>query len=78
MITTRNYIIENLDLLSEQQLIELADFTAFLIIRSRTQINTSKESLSDLYSKYSVDDIKLAESGMAEYYNGLIKEEILI
>lgn len=75
MIEIKEQIKNNLEFLNEQQLLELADFSAFLKIRSKIQNNTSK--LFSAFSKYESEDIVLAELGMTGYNSALLEEDKL-
>lgn len=75
MIAIKEQIKENLEFLSEQQLIELADFTAFLKVRSR--IRNSYLKNPEHLTKFSNEDKILAESGIADYNAGLLEEDKL-
>ena len=75
MVAIKEQIMENLDFLNEQQLLELADYSTFLKIRSRMHNYNLK--YSSLLSKYSEEDKELAEFGMAEYNNSLLEEDRL-
>ena len=75
MIALKEQIKEGLEFLNEEQLIELADFTVFLKVRSRIQNSNMK--FENLYSMYSNEDKILADSGMAEYNAGLLEEDRL-
>jgi hypothetical protein len=57
------------------QLIELAEYTVFLKVRSR--ISKSNFNFVASYSKFVNEDKSLAESGMAEYNAGLLEEDKL-
>ena len=75
MIAMKEQIKENLEFLTEQQLIELADFSTYLKVRAR-MLNSNLKN-SSLFSKYSNEDKSLAECGMAEYNNSLLEEDKL-
>lgn len=75
MIATKERIKNNLEFLNEQQLQELADYTAFLKIRTRIQ--NSNVDLPEHFSKYLNEDRELAELGIAEYNNALLEEDKL-
>ena len=75
MVELKEQIKENLEFLNEQQLIELADFTAFLKVRSR--IRNSKMEYANNLSNFIVKDSSLAEYGMEEYNAGLLMEDEL-
>ncbi len=75
MSAIKERIKENLEFLNEQQLMELADFSSFLKIRSRVQ--KSKILITDSFNKFKNEDSTLAEYGMAEYNKGLLEEDLL-
>jgi hypothetical protein len=75
MLEIKENIIRNLEFLNEQQLRELATFTAFLKVRSKIQ----SKDLGDLtnFSKYINEDLDLAEAGIDDYNQSLLKEDTL-
>ena len=75
MIDIKEQIKDNLEFLTDQQLIELADFTSYLKVRAK--MHNSDLKSSSLFSKYSEEDKALAEIGMAEYNNSLLEEDKL-
>jgi hypothetical protein len=75
MTEIKEQIKNNLEFLSEQQLLELADFSAFLKIRSKIKNNSSK--LFSSFSKYENEDKAFAELGMADYNSALLEEDKL-
>ena len=75
MIDIKEQIKDNLEFLTDQQLIELADFSNYLKVRAK--MHNSDLKSSSLFSKYSEEDKALAEFGMAEYNNSLLEEDKL-
>jgi hypothetical protein len=75
MIAIKEQIKNNLEFLNEQQLLESADFSAFLKIRSKIQNHASINY--SLFSKYENEDSALAELGMTDYNTALLEEDKL-
>ena len=77
MIATKNYIIKSLDNLSEEQLEEIADFTAFIKSSYRMQNKKENKNYAELYREFSSDDKIIADSGIEDYNSGLLREDKL-
>jgi len=73
----KNYILDNIDFLNEEQIAQLANFTAFLKVRSKAQTFNTNPEISKLYKKYDKEDIGLAEQGLEEYNESLLQEDKL-
>jgi hypothetical protein len=78
-MTVRDYVNQTLQSLDEAELAEVADYVAYLRFRARSHatptIDTSQ--LSALYAEAEEEDRKLAEAGLADYAEGLAKEDSL-
>ena len=70
-------LVEELEMLGERELQELAEYVAFLKFRSRFILlrEVNKDQIAALYREFSEEDRKLAEEGMADYANSLAKED---
>ena len=76
MMITKDYLIQEMDSLNEEQLQAVADFIAFVKFRARYtgQLVMDENQLGLLYGEFAEEDQQLAEAGMAEYAD-LLKEE---
>jgi hypothetical protein len=76
-MSVKEHVIQGLDALSEAELIQVAEFVAFLKFRARLQpISTLDEAqLATLYAAFAEEDQALAEEGLAEYVHGLCQED---
>ena len=76
-MSVKEHVIQGLDALSETELIQVAEFVAFLKFRARLQpIPTLDEAqLATLYAAFAQEDQALAEEGLAEYVHGLCQED---
>ncbi len=78
MIITRENLSEQIAELDEEQLKQVAEYIAFIKFRTRYSTPDVNESqLSALYGEFADEDRNLAEEGMADYKDGLEKEEVL-
>ena len=70
-------LVEELEMLGERELQELAEYVAFLKFRSRSILlrEVNEDQIAALYREFSEEDRKLAEEGMADYANSLAKED---
>jgi len=70
-------LVEELEMLGERELQELAEYVAFLKFRSRFILlrEVNEDQIAALYREFSEEDRKLAEEGMADYANSLAKED---
>ena len=71
-------VVEGLESLSETELVQVAEFMAFLKFRAwfQTMPQLEEAQLSTLYTAFAEEDRKLAEEGIAEYAHGLCKEDV--
>ncbi len=73
---TKEEVLEELGTLSEAELKEVAEYLAFLKYRSQNKPHVVDESqLAALYAELAEEDRCLAEEGMADYAEGLVKED---
>ncbi len=76
---TKEWVILELETLSEPELDEVADYLAFLKFRSRTHAipQYDDNEVSMLYTQFAEEDRQLAEEGMNDYYHALQHEDEL-
>lgn len=70
-------VAEALETLSEAQLQEVADYVAFLQFRGRRapQAGMEPARLAALYSEFAAEDRALAEEGLGDYRESLLRED---
>ena len=70
-------VAQELDSLSETELKQVAEYVAFLKFRARIKpMPTIDETqLAVLYAEFADEDRDLAEEGMSDYAEGLMKED---
>lgn len=78
MSSVKGQVIQALDNLSETELVQVAEFMAFLRFRARfkTMPRLEEAQLATLYAEFAEEDRELAEAGIAEYAHGLLKEDV--
>lgn len=79
-MSLKEQVAHDLDGLSEAELKQVAEYLAFLRFRSRLKSTSSlsgltETQLADLYAEFAAEDRKLAEEGMSDYAEGLMKED---
>ena len=75
-MSTKEQILEDIETLSEAEIKEVAEYVAFLKYRSRNKPLAVDESrLAALYAEFAEEDRNLAEEGLADYAEGLVKED---
>ena len=76
-MSIKEQVIQGLDTLSEAELVQVAEFLAFLKFRARLQPMPALDEaqLAQLYAAGAEEDRALAEAGMAEYIQGLCQED---
>jgi hypothetical protein len=75
-MSTKEQILEEIKTLSETEIKEVAEYLAFLKYRSQSKSRVVNESqLAALYAEFAEEDRNLAEEGMADYAEGLMKED---
>ncbi|HMF56148.1 MAG TPA: hypothetical protein VK619_07365 [Pyrinomonadaceae bacterium] len=68
--------MEELEGLNEDELKEVAEYLAFLKFRSQQGARIVDESkLAALYAEFAEEDRSMAEEGLADYAEGLMKED---
>ena len=74
----KEQVIHGLDTLSEAELVQVAEFLAFLKFRARLQPmpDLDEAQLATLYAVCAEKDRELAEAGMADYVHGLCQENV--
>lgn len=77
-MSTREHIVQELTHLSEAEIAQVAEFLAFLKFRSRIKSmpRHDEAQLAALYAEFANEDRELAEEGMADYADGLWKEDV--
>ena len=75
-MSAKEQILEEIETLSEAELKEVADYLAFLKHRSQNKSSVVDESqLATLYAEFAEEDRNLAEEGMSDYAEDLMKED---
>jgi hypothetical protein len=76
-MSIKEQVIHGLDTLSEAELVQVAEFLAFLKFRARLQPRPELDEtqFATLYAACAEEDRVLAEEGMAEYVHGLCQED---
>ena len=74
---TKAQITQELDELSEFELIQVAEYLAFLKFRARVKPipRLDDTELAALYAEFADEDRGLAEEGMVDYAEKLIRED---
>jgi hypothetical protein len=77
-MSIKEQVIHGLDTLSEAELVQVAEFLAFLKFRARLQSlsDLDEAQLATLYAACAEEDRMLAEEGMADYMHGLCQEDV--
>jgi hypothetical protein len=75
-MSTRAQVVEEIETLSEAEINEVAEYLAFLKYRSQNKSLVVDESqLAGLYAEFAEEDRNLAEEGISDYGEGLMKED---
>ena len=75
-MSTKEEILEELETLSEADIKEVAEYLAFLKYRSHSKPRVVDElQLAALYAEFAEEDRNLAEEGMSDYGERLMKED---
>ena len=75
-MSTKEQVLEEIETLSEAEIKEVAEYLAFLKYRSQSKSHVVDESqLAALYAEFAEEDRNLAEEGISEYGEGLMKED---
>lgn len=76
MEITKERLKQDLDQFNDEQLKQVAEFMEFLKFRARfTPLTHNIHQFADLYREFAQDDRTLAEAGVAEYAEHLVKED---
>ena len=76
-MSIKEQVVEELKTLSEAELLEVAEYLAFLRFRARHAAPAFDEAqLAALYAEFADEDRSLAEEGMADYAEGLMEEDV--
>ena len=77
-MSIKKQVIHGLDTLREAELVQVAEFLAFLKFRARLQPmpDLDEAQLATLYAVCADEDRGLAEEGMVEYVHGLCQENV--
>lgn len=74
--TLREQVLQDLNVLSEKDLEQVAEYVSFLKFRTRRKKKNIDESeLAALYAEFAEEDRELAENGFEDYINGLSEED---
>ena len=75
-MSTREQVLEEIETLSEAEINEVAEYLAFLKYRSQNKSLVVDESqLAGLSAEFAEEDRNLAEEGISDYGEGLMKED---
>ena len=75
-MSTKEQVLEEIETLSEAEIKEIAEYLAFLKHRAQSRLHVVDESqLAALYAEFAEEDRNLAEEGMSDYAEGLMKED---
>jgi outer membrane protein assembly factor BamD (BamD/ComL family) len=75
-MSVKEQVVEEIKMLSEAELEEVARYLAFLKFRARQATPTFDETqLAALYAEFADDDCALAEEGIEDYVEGLVAED---
>jgi hypothetical protein len=75
-MSTKEQVLEEIETLSEAELKEVADYLAYLKHRSQNKSSVVDESQwGTLYAEFAEEDRNLAEEGMSDYAEDLMKED---
>jgi len=77
MISTKEKVVTGLSELNDTQLQTVAEFLEFLKFRERRKFETQFDDakLETLYAEFADEDRELAEVGLAEYAENLVRED---
>lgn len=76
-MSIKEQVVQDIDVLSESDLKQVAEYLAFLKFRARSHTPAFDETqLAALYAEFGDEDRLLAEEGMADYFEGLGREDV--
>ncbi len=77
MVASKEWLMQEIDNLDEEQLKEVGNFIAFIKFRSRTSSwQIDNPQVAELYKEFAEEDRLLAEEGIDEYA-GILRQEDL-
>lgn len=76
-MSIKEQVAQELHSLSEAELKQVAEYMAFLKFRARVNATSTpdEKQLAALYAEFAEEDRELAEEGMSDYAEGLVKED---
>jgi hypothetical protein len=76
-MSIKERVTHELDKLSEAELIQVAEYVAFLKFQARVKRIPSLDEtqLEALYKEFAEEDRRLAEEGISDYAKGLARED---
>jgi len=76
-MSLRELVTQEINALGELELQQVAEYMSFLKFQARRKAKPSLDEteLAALYAEFAEEDRALAESGMADYANGLAAED---
>ena len=76
-MTVREYVSQSLQTLDDADLVQVADYLAYLRFRSRSHATpeVDAEKIAALYAEAAAEDRELAEAGIGGYAAALAKED---
>ena len=77
-MSIKEQVVQQLDSLTEAEIKKVAEYMAFLRFQTRIRPMPvfDEDHLAALYAEFADEDRKLAEAGMSDYAEGLVKEDI--
>lgn len=76
MLTIKGQVREEIETSDEVEIKALAEYLAFLRFRAQNKTHEADESqLAALYAEFAAEDRSLAEEGMEDYAEGVLKED---
>jgi hypothetical protein len=76
-MTIKEQVAQQLDGLTETELVQIGEYLAFLKFRSRVKSIPALDQteLASLYAEFGDEDRELAEQGMSDYAKSLTEED---